>query len=108
MRFDLQRQGDDAVIVAGGRLTASNAGRLHQVLLEAFSGARRVDLFFHDVQEADLSFLQLLCSAHRTAAARGALFTVGGLDAADPLLRLIREAGAEQGVGCPEGCLWRG
>ena len=106
--FDLQRTGNDAVIVAGGRLTASNIGQLHRVLLEAFDGAARVDLFLHDVQEADLSFLQLLCSAHRTSVARGTAFTMSGLESADPVLRLIGAAGAERGVGCPDGCLWTG
>lgn len=108
MKIDLQRTGGDAVVVLGGRLTASNAGRLHQGLLEAFAGALRIDLYLHDVQEADLSFLQLLCSAHRTAGARGAAFTLGGLESADPVRRLIHAAGAERGVGCPEGCLWTG
>ncbi len=108
MKSDLQRKGNDAVIVAGGQLTYSHAGRLHQELLEAFAGAGRVDLFLHDVQEADLTFLQLLCAAHRTAAAQGTLFTVGGLDPDGPVLRLIRAAGAERGAGCPEGCLWAG
>lgn len=108
MRFELQRTGSDAVIVAGGRLTFSHAGRLHRNLLDAFAGAGRVDLFLHDVEDADLSFLQLLCAAHRTAAAQGTAFTIGGLDADSPLLRLIRAAGAEGGVGCPEGCFKAG
>ena len=108
MKSDLKRNGSDAVIVAGGRLTFSHAGRLRTDLLEAFAGAARVDLFLHDVQEADLTFVQLLCAAHRTAAARGAAFTVGGLEAAGPVWRLIRESGAERGAGCPEGCPWAG
>lgn len=106
MRLELQRTENDAVIVAGGRLTFSQAGRLHSALLEAIAGDGRVDLFLHDVEEADLSFLQLLCAAHRTAAAQGAVFTLGGLDSAGPIRRLIHEAGAERGEGCPTGCIW--
>jgi len=106
VKSDLQRTGDDAVIVAGGSLTCSYAGRLHRELLEAFAGTGRVDLFVHDVQEADLTFLQLMCAAHRTAAARGTVFSIGGLDSASPIRRLILEAGAERGAGCPEACLW--
>jgi len=106
VRFDLQRTGDTAAIVAGGRLTVSQAGNLCQKLLEAFERSSRVELALHDVQEADLSFLQLLCAAHRTAAARGVSFLLSGLEAADPVLRLIREAGVRRGVGCPETCLW--
>ena len=106
MRVACERTEDGAVVTAGGRLTASQAARLRQHLLEAFERAGRVELSLHDVQEADLSFLQLLCAAHRTAAARGVTFLLSGLEAADPVLRLIREAGAERGAGCPEGCLW--
>jgi anti-anti-sigma regulatory factor len=106
MRVDLERTADEAVVTARGRLTASEAGRIHQALLEAFAGSRRVELALGEVQEADLSFLQLLCAAHRSAASRGVAFTVSGLELAQPVQRLIREAGAERGVGCPGGCLW--
>lgn len=95
-----------AVVTAGGRLTASQAGRLHRLLLEAFETGGQVELSLLDVREADLSLLQLLCAAHRTAVARGVAFRLSGLESADPVLRLIREAGAEQGHGCPGECLW--
>jgi len=106
MRVTCERTEDGAVVTAGGRLTASQAGRLRQLLLEAFDRAGRVELSLHDVQESDLSFLQLLCASHRTAAARGVAFLLSGLESAGPVLRLIREAGAKRGVGCPAGCLW--
>jgi len=106
VKIDLQRNGGDVVIVAGGRLTFSRAGSFHTILMEALAGSGRVDLFLHDVDEADLTFLQLLCSAHRTAASQGTVFSLGGLDAAGPVLRLIQAAGAQRGAGCPEGCLW--
>jgi len=108
MRVACERTEDGAVVTAEGRLTASQAGLLHQSLLDAFAGSRRVELSLRGVQEADVSFLQLLCAAHRTAAARGVAFLVNGLDAAEPVVRLIHEAGAERGAGCPEGCLWPG
>jgi anti-anti-sigma regulatory factor len=106
LKFDLQRKGNDAVIVVGGQLTFSHAGRLHKELLEVFAVGGRVDLFLHDIQETDLTFLQLLCAAQRTAALHGTVFTVGGLDSEITIRRLIHEAGAEQAVGCPDGCLW--
>lgn len=108
MKFELQCTGNDAVIVAGGRLTYSHAGLMHKKFLEAMAGAGRVDLFLHDVLEADLTFLQLLCAAHRTTAARGTVFTIGGVDSDSPVRRLIGKAGAERGAGCPDGCLWAG
>ncbi len=105
MQVTCERTDNGATVTVGGRLTTSQAGRLHHLLLEAFAAAGRVELLLRDVLEADLSFLQLLCAAHRTAAARGVVFLLSGLESADPVLRLIREAGAAGGVGCPEGCL---
>lgn len=106
MRVACERAEDGAVVTAGGRLTASQAGHLQRQLLEAFAGARRVELSLNGVQETDLSFLQLLCASHRTAAARGVAFLVSGLESAEPVVRLIHEAGADRGVGCPAGCRW--
>jgi anti-anti-sigma factor len=106
MQFTCERHDDATVVTAGGRLTASQAGPLQRLLLEAFERSKRVELSLRDVQEVDLSFLQLLCAAHRTAAARGIGFRLCGLESAPPVARLIRDAGAERGVGCPEGCLW--
>ena len=108
MRVACERKENEAVVTVGGRLTASQAGLLHQALLDAFAGTRRVEVSLRGVQEADLSFLQLLCAAHSTAAARGVAFVVSGLDAAGPVARLLRAAGAARGAGCPAGCLWPG
>lgn len=108
MSFRCEHTEEAAVVTAGGRLTASQAGRLHRILLEAFERASRVELSLQDVQEVDVSFLQLLCAAQRTAAARGVAFLLSGLESADPVLQLIRQAGAERGAGCLEGCQWPG
>lgn len=107
MEITCERTAAGAVVTAGGRLTASQAGRLHRLLLEAFESDGRVELALRDVQEADLTFLQLMCAAHRAAVARGVAFHLSGLETAGPVLRLIREAGAEREVGCPEECLWQ-
>jgi anti-anti-sigma regulatory factor len=106
MRVTCERAQEGVVVRVAGRLTASESGRLREHLLAAFDGARRVEVVLQDVGEADLTFLQLLCAAHRTAAARGVALLVSGLASAEPVARLIREAGAERGAGCPEGCLW--
>jgi len=105
MQVSCEHTASGAVVTAGGRLTASQAVRLRQVLLEAFAGSRQVELQLHGVQEADLSFLQLLCAAHRTAAAHGVAFLVSGLEYAAPVLCLIREAGAERSEGCLDECV---
>lgn len=106
MRIGIEQRGDEAVVVAGGQLCASQAGLLRQALLQAFEKETRVRLELREVGEVDLSFLQVLCAAHRTAAARTISFTLGGLASAAAVRRLICAAGARRGPGCPGRCLW--
>ncbi|NOY07999.1 MAG: STAS domain-containing protein [Spirochaetes bacterium] len=48
------------------RLTIENVQNLHKELLAALSGAKSMDLQFKEVEEIDLSFIQLYCSFFRT------------------------------------------
>ena len=96
------------MLVAGGRLTASVAGRLRNALLEAFSGAARVELALRDVEETDLTLLQLVCAAHRTAAARDVAFVVSGWESGEPVRRLLHESGVTRADACPSGCPFAG
>lgn len=105
MLSELSRSDGGALLVVRGRLTASVAGRLRDALLEAFSAARRVEVVVSDVEESDLTFLQLLCAAHRSAASRSVAFSVTGLEDCPPVLRLVREAGFARTDGCPDGCV---
>jgi anti-anti-sigma regulatory factor len=107
VKLELTRSGEGAVLVAGGRLTASVAGRLRNALLEAFSGASRVELALRDVEEADLTLLQLVCAAHRTAGARDVAFVVSGWES-EAARRLLREAGLTRADTCPAGCPFAG
>lgn len=105
MKLELTRSGEGARLVAGGRLTASVSGRFRDALLEAFSGSRRVELALRGVEETDLTFLQLLCAAHRSAASRSVEFAVTGLEGAPSVCRLVREAGVARDEGCPDQCV---
>lgn len=106
MGIGLERSGDRATLTLDGRLVVSAAEAIRDALLEAFSGAREVEVALRDVREADLSLLQLLCAAHRAADARSLPFAVTGLGDAAPVLRLVREAGVARTAGCPPGCPW--
>lgn len=105
MLSELTRSAEGSRLVVGGRLTASVAGRLRDALLEAFRDSPRVELAVRDVEEADLTFLQLLCAAHRSAASRSVPFAVTGLADCAPVCRLAREAGFARAEGCPDGCV---
>ena len=58
---------DKGTIQLEGDLTLPNAAELRSILIKALINADAVTIKFGDVQDLDLSCLQLLCSAHRSA-----------------------------------------
>ena len=67
------------VIRVSGALTVSNVVELHSKLRELLNTADAVEMEIGETRDADLTFLQLLCSAHRAFVARNKRFTVTGL-----------------------------
>jgi hypothetical protein len=61
------------------------------------------------ITNADVTLLQLLCSAHRTAAEQNKVLTMEGGDRS-PVAQLIQHAGFLRHIGCHEitgqPCLW--
>ncbi len=82
-----------------GSLTVERAAELKSVLVESLSRMDRLHLVFENVTEVDISFLQLLCAAHHTAARKKKKLT---LDGHRP--ELLRSAVAEAGFVRQEGC----
>ena len=97
---------EGARVTASGRLTVSGAGALHRALLEALAAGGRVELALRDVGEADLSLLQLVCAARRSADECGTPFVVTGIGGEGPVRGLIERSGATRCEGCPGGCPW--
>lgn len=62
---------DETVIPCEGDLTIARAASLRETLLEALESARDVKLDCSAATNVDVTFLQLLVAAQRTAAARG-------------------------------------
>jgi ABC-type transporter Mla MlaB component len=58
-------------LVLEGELTLQQVRPLHEELRSSMGNVRKLDVDISGVEEADLSFLQLLCSAHRTAVKTG-------------------------------------
>lgn len=54
-------------VVLEGDLTASRAEKIKAVFINALMSANEVIVAFRKIADVDLSFLQLLCSAHRSA-----------------------------------------
>jgi len=92
-----------------GKCTIEAAGRIRTLLMERLAEPGGVLLNLSDVDEVDLSFLQLLCAAHKSASNSGKTFGLEGA-LSEPLIRKAREAGfacrGECGPHLNEECLW--
>jgi hypothetical protein len=95
-------------LTLGGSLTIENASVIRTKLIEALmkEDALKVSI---DADAVDLSFLQLLCSAHRTASKLGKSFTLGR-EASGKLLIAVESSGYFRKRGCTgeDTCLWTG
>jgi hypothetical protein len=96
-----RQEGDRVIVTVGGDLTVSSAA--------ALQGASAVEVIVENITGIDISFPQLLCSAHRTAAARNKTLTVVGL-AQEQLNTMLLRSGFSRKTGCQENtrtpCLW--
>jgi anti-anti-sigma regulatory factor len=67
MSATFTQTGNKGVVTLKGDLTLRHAEEMKKVLLKALLNADSVTVSFGNIREVDLSCLQLLCSAHRSA-----------------------------------------
>jgi anti-anti-sigma regulatory factor len=89
-----------------GSLVYSNASKLRDRLLKGLENGSVV-ISFGEVREVDLSFLQLLCSALRTAAERSQEMTLSPGPVPDSLMTLAETAGMFSAIGRPDEGFWK-
>jgi ABC-type transporter Mla MlaB component len=94
-----------------GSLTIENASAIRKQLITALMREDALKVCIDAGSAVDVSFLQLLCSAHRTASKLGKSFTLGNA-ASGNLLTAVESAGYVRKRGCArdreETCLWIG
>jgi ABC-type transporter Mla MlaB component len=103
------QEGDRAVLAISGELTVRHAKNLKAQLLDALTGSEAVEVNLGQVSAIDVTFPQLLCSAHRTAVVLKKNMTVTGVDG-ERFGAMLRSAGISRHIGCQESsrktCLW--
>jgi ABC-type transporter Mla MlaB component len=68
MGATLKQSGDTRIVLLEGELTLQQASEIRTAFIKALVESDNVLVRFGNVRELDLSCLQLLCSAHRSAA----------------------------------------
>ncbi len=107
--FRDQQSGKQGTITLDGNLTVAQAEGLRTLLIKALIDAERVRVDFGTVTDVDLSCIQLLCSAHRSAGRMKRSFSLSG-DWPEPFKKIVEEAGYSRLAGCRldvgHSCLW--
>jgi anti-anti-sigma regulatory factor len=104
--------GSSATVAISGTLTIDLSSEFHQALADAFKSAQRVALDARRLQKIDLTTLQIICSACKTASAQQRSFVLEG-EPPDCVQTLCKEIGASQNAPCccldaKKPCIWFG
>ena len=97
MSFRITASEGSGRLAMGGSLTVENAAGIREEIIRAFRESDRVVLEIAEDVVADVSFLQILCSAYRTAFIEKKTFEVDW--SAAPGVRLLLAAA---GYSCDE------
>ncbi len=101
--FSITRSAQGDTLTFGGAMTIENIARIRDALLEALDRTDELRYLFNDDIIADLSFLQLLCAAHKSAVRKNKKIIPGDEHARRMIRKVIRDAGFLQTKSCLPG-----
>jgi len=105
------RENGDIVITSGDSLTIENVAEFSRIAIEALDAAHTVIVEFEPDVAIDITGVQLICSACKSASAVGKVFTYRGSQP-HSLTDIITGSGAERNTDCKynndSSCFWFG
>ena len=105
------RENGDIIVTSGDRLTIETSSEFSRIVREALDGAKHVEIEFEPAVEIDITGVQILCSACKTAAQNGRTFSYHGPQP-QTLADIIASSGAERYAECKHNnkstCIWFG
>lgn len=105
------RENGEIIVTSGDRLTIENAAEFSRILREALEASKNVAIEFDPAVEIDITGVQLLCSACKSAAEGGRTFSYHGPQP-EALAGIISSSGAERRAVCKHNndstCIWFG
>lgn len=111
MNPEIAEFNDHEIIKLVGELTIEHSEELREILKDGLDREERLSLSFSKVTDIDLSFLQLICSAHRTALQANKIFRIDK-QGSEILMTAIKDAGFVREEGCSldlsKSCIWKG
>ena len=111
IKVTMSDNGELATVMVGETLTIETCAEFKQALSNALDTARQVVLDAHLLQQVDITSLQLICSACRSASSRNSSITFGDyIPSCYEALRAV--IGANQSTPCNNNrmgsCIWGG
>ena len=101
--FKVKQSDDKRILFINGELTIQNASELKRILIESIDNSEHVVLNLDNVTEVDLSCLQLLYSAHKTAAKSNRRFTLNN-NCPEVFKKAVKDTGYLRHFGCEYDC----
>ncbi len=103
MRFAEEAETDIPAASASLRLegswTIERTHELKHALIEALRNGNHIIVGLEDLSKADLSCLELLCSAHKKSLKKGKSLVLGEKKS-ESFRRVVREKGFKRNLGC--------
>lgn len=108
--FEIQQEADRAVLRIRGEATIQNASEAFEALKAFYAASERLVLDLQEVGETDVSFLQLICSLHRSCVRTGRSLVLAP-QVSEPFVTTMASAGYLRLKGCKFAgsapCLWQ-
>lgn len=102
--------GDGKVLRIEGAMTIESVDTLRAVLSQLIVEGAQVSVDVEKINETDITVLQTLCSAHRTAELLGAVLTISK-NQSEVFQQLVKDTGFTRNAACEllirqKTCLW--
>ncbi|MHB8120846.1 MAG: STAS domain-containing protein [Desulfuromonadaceae bacterium] len=105
------RENGGIIVTSGARLTIENAAEFSRILREALEASGNVAIEFEPAVEIDITGVQVICSACKSAAESGKTFSYQGARP-QAMADIITSSGAERNSVCKHNnnstCIWFG
>lgn len=106
MRISQKKKGNSRVVEIAGSLTVANSFDLKKAVLENLRKGNRLELVIGDVTDVDLSFIQIIAAAMKSAERGDRDFTVR-TPVPEPVVKSVKLSGLLNHEKCSKvNCVW--
>jgi anti-anti-sigma regulatory factor len=101
-----KNKGSDRIVEVAGSLTVAGSSELKKVILENLKKGNRLELVIGEVTDVDLSFIQIMAAAMKTAETGDRKFTIR-TPVPEPVLKSVKLSGMLNHDSCSRpDCVW--